>query len=490
MTADELILRGLTGRRPVRELMFEGRELRYDASTLSLQNMRGAIQHQQYTPLSTLLQIYSLLEEISKGGKEAAELGDSVARLLGEVRPAQLPAGSSKDLRRLAAGIDLEAAQKKWSEFGRSQNDPVGLRRLARKLAADLHPELGVGLLVYCYAYYGSPAIDALAFDVNFVRKHDFLGQGAPSSRDVWHSARLSEDAENGSFVAGSLSGLGCVLSQLETASASLGLEERDSTLLPTMLAELRAIRPALLTDRAQEFAALLTRFGRELLTLAVLDGELRLWCDSVLGRFVPPRRRESIGGALEHLETDTLARLLTPSEFFFLGQAYVQASEAHEQVPALNCPVLDRIREILAEASRSGMNRFREEISQFGFALRGRLGLDAFSVASPESYEDLELSERTGGLFDRICDLKIRLADLQYSLGLPAFVMEVEGELALRDVLPKSEKVQAHSWKLVLDRISRLSIDRTRGWMEEALSRGWLAPASETQTHAVGGPQ
>jgi hypothetical protein len=83
------------------------------------------------------------------------------------------------------------------------------------------------------------------------------------------------------------------------------------------------------------------------------------------------------------------------------------------------------------------------------------------------------------------MCDLKIRLADLHYALGLPAFVAEVETELALRDILPKSERIPLHGWKLVLDRVNRLGVDNTQSWIEEAVSRGWLLPAEEGDTRA-----
>ncbi len=488
LTPDELILRGLAGRR-VRDLMFEGRRLRYDASSLRLQNMKGAIEHQLFTPLSTLLEIYRLLENIPDAGDKVQEMGDSIRRLLGEVHPAQFPAACTRELRHLVAGVDLKAAQERWGEFQRVRNDPNGLRRLARNLAADLDPELGVSLLTYCYAYYGSPAIDTLAFDPNFVRKHDFLGPGK-SPFPVWQSAHLAEHPDAGSYIQGSISGLGFVLAGLETASARSGLDGRDPALLPTMLAGLRSMRPLLLTDRAQEFVALTTRLGRELVTLGALDSSLRRWSGGILGRFVPPSRRESLGDALDRFETDALTRFLTPSEFFFLGAAYARAEASGERVPPINCPGLDRIREILADAARSGMGAFEEEVAQFGVLLRGRLGLGVFSADLPESYEDLDLKERGESLFDRMCDLKIRLADLQYSLGLPAFATELEGELALRDVLPGSGKEAADGWREVLDRIGRLSVEGVRGWIGEALSRGWLVPVSDVETPAEGGPQ
>jgi hypothetical protein len=409
------------------------------------------------------------------------------------------------------AGIDLDAAQVKVKELLSLSTNPGGRRRLTQELAAAFHPELGITLLAYCYAYYGSPAIDTLTFDVNFIRKHDVLG--GESSRYIWRPAHLDGNQDTSSFIAGSVAGLGYVLAGLETASAALGLTEEDASLLPTMLAGMRAVRPALRTERAQEYVALLTRLGRELVTIAVLDKRLSEWCDEVLGRLVSPKRHQSVSEALARLETGVVTRVLTPSELFFLGQAYLDSTEnmnadvnredvrgpsarsaaapaadgraayppdGGEQVPAVSCPVLDRLKEIVADAARVDAGAFRKEVAQYGVPLHSRLRLDTFTLASPESYEHLEQSRKKGILFDRMCDLKIRLADLHYALGLPAFVAEVEQELALRDILPKLENVQVHSWKQVLDRINRLGINNTRSWIEEALSRGWLIVADE----------
>ena len=68
------------------------------------------------------------------------------------------------------------------------------------------------------------------------------------------------------------------------------------------------------------------------------------------------------------------------------------------------------------------------------GTLLRRRLGLSQLSLDRLDSYEGLERSMRMDILYERICDLKIRLAELNYSLGLPARIGELESELALRD--------------------------------------------------------
>jgi tetratricopeptide (TPR) repeat protein len=513
---DELVLKSLTGSLPVRDFMFEGRRLQLDASALRLQTMKESVLEQRFTPLATLLEIYRLLNNQSKANVGGQELGASITRLLAQVRPAEMPTRSSSALRQRVAGIDLAAAQSEWNERIIPRMDAVGRQLLVQKLAADLSPEIGVTLLTYCYAYYASPAIDTLTFDVNFIRKQDFLGNEA--SRPVWRPARLLAKEKAGSFVSGSVSGLDYVLASLETSSAAMGVGNDDATLLPTLVVGMRAVRRTLRTDRAQEFAALLTRLGRELLTLAAVDKPLRVWCDKALVQLVPPKRRESVANALARLETGVAARLLYPSELFFLGETYLQsladrpagagsetmkvpapriadtraagdsaepAANLGAQIPRISSPILDRLKEVAAAAAQSNDGSFKKEVAQFGVLLRSRLWIGDFSLTPPEPYEYLELQARKEVLFERICDLRMRLADLNYALGLPSLVAELEVGLALRDILPRLEKGNNQGWQQVLDKVNRLGIDNTRGWIDEALRRGWLIPAAESEKGA-----
>ena len=83
--------------------------------------------------------------------------------------------------------------------------------------------------------------------------------------------------------------------------------------------------------------------------------------------------------------------------------------------------------------------------------------------------------------LFERICDLKIRMAELNYAVGLPAYLAEVLGELAIRDILPKTTVVRTNSWKMALEQIGRLGTENARNWVDELLNRGILAISTRT---------
>jgi hypothetical protein len=65
--------------------------------------------------------------------------------------------------------------------------------------------------------------------------------------------------------------------------------------------------------------------------------------------------------------------------------------------------------------------------------------------------------------LFDRINDLKIRLAETSYAAGLPASLAGPLGELAIKSLLADPASVQIDRWSDVIDGIARLESQDAR---------------------------
>ncbi len=128
----------------------------------------------------------------------------------------------------------------------------------------------------------------------------------------------------------------------------------------------------------------------------------------------------------------------------------------------------------------------FTNELDQYGTVLRHRLGLSQLSFASIDSYERLERVAQPELLFERICDLKIHLAELNDSLGAPARIGELETEMAVRDLLPRSPTVRASSWKEAVARIEQLRDSNVLAWMDELVGRGWLSVPSKDESGSV----
>ncbi len=517
----DLVLTALAGSVPRREFSFEGRRLALDSSAHRMDRMRGAIMQQQFTPLAALLGIYRLLDDLNGGRSDARALAPELAAMLGNVQSAQVTPRTSKSQRQSMAWTDVEDLKRRLLEAQERSGTAANLRQTAGELAASLHAELGVTLLTYCYAYHGSPEVDALAFDVNFVRKHDFGASG--SRKHSWATTRLENRGELGTYLSGSISGIDYELARLEVAQSHSTMAGRESTLMPTLLVGLRSIPSALRSDRAQEFVALTARLGREVLLLAALHPELMQWCDDALRRLLPPLRHEKVIALLEQSRPSAATAAVTPSEFFFLGEAYLEshgperaATEARvlsdsagegeprsadtpdRQPPSeggfppspdagFASPSLIRLDRIRRKAEDAGAAAFRKELEQYGMSLRRRLAMRRFTLDLPEPYEYLEQNLREQLLFERMCDLKVQLAELHYALGLPAFVAEADGEPALREILSRPSETGIGDWRYTLQRIARLRKHHVRAWMEEALNRGTLTLADDNRGNREG---
>jgi tetratricopeptide (TPR) repeat protein len=470
--ADDVLFAALAGPPQKRELAYEGRVLELDAAGYHVRRMRSAIMHQNFTPLESVLEAFRIIR--GKPSVEALKRAVSLIR-----KPVQGEPGTHTGN---VAAADLQKIESRLSSPARAA-DPTD-QQVAADLARALNVELGVALLAACYAFHGAPEADVLAFDPVFVRKHDFLA-GEPGRGGPWGLARLEQRAGSGSYMTGSLSGLGFELSRLETAQWAQNMGDgEERSLLPTILSGMRSIRPSLRTDRAQEYVALSVRLGRELLANAVLDPGIRAWCEQYLFARLLPRRRDEVREALASGLALHAASLLSSSELFQLGREFLAqstpggrapqpANGGPRAAPAVSSPVLTRLADISREATDPA---FSSELDAYGVFLRRRLGISKTTASFADSYEQLDRVGREYAVFERICDLKIRLADLHYGIGLPAFVTEVEGELALQDVLPRGAVASPGNWKTALEQIDRLRPEHARRWIEELLTRGVLA--------------
>ena len=518
----DLLLEALAGPEQIREFALDGRRLQLNASSYKLQRMKGALQQQRYNPLADILEVYRLLALLKSGKEQSLE---PLKTAIQKIQSAEFPPNTVGALKQATAFIDVDALRLKvGAGKGKLQGSAA---QLASEVGAILHTELGVTLLSYCYAYYGTPETDALAFDANFVRKHDFYGQSLPKEVG-WISARLEQKEGVGAYCLGSVSGLGFELGRLETAQSVQSFGKREGrSLVPTILSGIRVVPRALRSERAQEYVALAVRLGREILATAVLDPVLSAWSETFLSR-ISPRRREQVMRFVNDGSPRDAGELLAPSELVLLGESYLatpklqaaggpqvipapqsaageiegsassassgsvsfgpgpqeavektvpQGQNVEGAIPEIASPVLARLREIVEPADD---REFRREVEQYGVLLYKTLGISQLCLSIRDSYEQLERQAREELLYERICDLKIRVAELNYSLGLPAYLGEVEGELAIRDILPQSAEVQTNSWKLVLEQISRLEPEHARNWVEELLNRGVLRLSSK----------
>jgi hypothetical protein len=507
--------------------LYNGAPLVQDTHAEQLQRIKSIIGLQHVAAIADLLQAVQLVKNLQVSREQQADWLRALAAAIRKLpapasaaaasqKKAQSPAAASR--KRPAPALAAATSQDKAPSLptGAYENlaiemealsNPASLgdytvrtQKVLKQAAAVLHTELGLALLNHCYAYEGSPQTAALSYDPDFIRKHDFYPH-RQSSQAGWSGAELLEEKgnERGGVIAGSLAGLQIQLNRLEMAASAQSFGRWGTgKLLPAMLSGIRAIHPQLRTDRAQEYVALSVRLGRELMALCLSASAPGEWCNPHLSALISPLRRNQVADFVTRGDPIGAIELLSPSELFFLGEAYLAEAgilptsacerlcaygcrlEATWKTPEITSPVLVRLREIIPAAGSAEADAFQREVEQYGCSVWRRLGLSDVSLRLCDSYERLENSDLPDFLFDRIIDLKIRLAETGYAVGVPASVAGVVGDLALQYLIADPATTRVGAWDDLVKEIMRLGLAHQFVWMEELLNRGSLSVYSE----------
>jgi hypothetical protein len=471
--------------------------------------MASAIRQQRLTPLLELLDMIQLTRKINLSGEAPADLLQSLA---GKIMKLPAPEASSG-----IAGTKGRPSEQSGYELLAKELESLALRHkgggaaepmagLVKQVAGVLHAELGITLLAHCYAYHGTSQTAALTYDPDFIRKHEFYPRGRPAPAG-WLPAELEQGKERGSLITGSLSGLGIQLHTVEMGASAQSFGIKDwSGFVPAMLSGIRAVPRSLQSERAQEYVALTVRLGRELLASRVSDPRSGQWCDQYISMLLSPLRRERLDRFLSRGSFGDAVGVLSPSELFLLGEAYLVAldmlpSPARARLaafvqsdgagrvqdalkaPEFASPALDRLREIIPREGSPALDDFQDEVEQFGPFVWRRFGLTANSFRFCDSYEQLQNHPSSDLLFGRIFDLKIRLAEVGYSVGLPAAISGDLAELAIQNLITDPAAASVDSWSDVVEQISRLGPWSVRDWIQELLNLGRLSLRPGKQT-------
>jgi hypothetical protein len=299
----------------------------------------------------------------------------------------------------------------------------------------------------------------------------------------MWTVARFEQDEAVGGYIEGSLAGLGFELGRLQVAQATRSFsDEQETYLASTILLSSRQIPYELRTNRSQEYVALATRLGTQLIRQAATDETLdRLLC-GYLERLIAPQRIQAFAAMTTSGDPGSDGGMFTRSELFLLGREYYKSHNrpAHDRpITSAVETTLNKLDALVPNRGSADYRRFEEEIEQYGILLRSRIGLSRFSFRMIDSYESLENGLRPQYLYDRLCDLKIRLAELNYELGLPAAWAEVETEFAIRAILSRNSALYTNSWRRAEETINMLTDTDVRGWIEEVRNRGTSAASN-----------
>ncbi len=479
-SSGDALLSALSRSEPQGGIVRQGKELVLDLSALKYSRMQQTLESQSYTPIPVLLDIYRLLQGIETAGERGNtdEQMRLVSERLNEIRTAEWTPGDSLGKQDPLPETRIDSIKRKIESAGSWSLQPIPAESPARQIAAQIHTELSVTLLVYCYAYSAMRDTNLLTFDPNFVRKHRFY-RWDPLSKPVWIRSHFVQEEQSGGFIEGSLAGLGFELTRLQIAQSNqdFGITS-NINIIPAILFSIRQVPPELRTDRSQEYVALATSLGRSVLSEAPADERLGRWARRIMTGLLSPARLEQIEQRNHHRESISVDEILSRSELFLVGQAYLDSKE-WEPGQCSNdalCAAADRLNGTVPKPGSVEYNAFREEVRQYGMLLCSRIGLSRFSFSMMDSYERLEKSLHPQDLYERICDLKIRIAELNYALGLPASFEEAEGDMALHSILAPSSPAVAGDWKYTIGRINGLTEKAVLGWVDELMTRGSLS--------------
>jgi tetratricopeptide (TPR) repeat protein len=505
----DALLESLAGHHPPQYFLFDGTPIVQEESAERLQRIKSSIRPQRICPVVDILKAIRPLLDPQNRESGMQAFAENVGKLTC-TQPATTSAGktdkriSASDLNQALGRLESLLKGKAPKVLNKEGiTTVVTVPQVMQQISSALDTELGVALLAHCYAYYGTTQIAALSYNAEFVRSHDFFRPGR-SSQAFWSAAALEAGTDQRGLITGLLSGLGMQMHQLEMGPSAQSFGKEPWTrLAPAILSGMRTMSWSLRSDRTQEYVALSVRLGRELLALNATVPAAAEWldlCDKVL---ISPIRREQLKSFLAAGSFKEGLSVFSPSELFLLGEAYLLSSdilpastcnrltgfvsraghacgrESFGKAPEFSSPTLERLRKTVPSAASPDLETFQQEVEQYGFLAWRRIGLADSSFHFYEYYEQLQFASTIDILFERFNDLKIRLAEISYSAGLPASVGELLGDMALQKLITDPATASIQNWKGVIDQIEKLGPDQCRGWIEELLGTGALSAYS-----------
>lgn len=299
--------------------------------------MRVVMDSQRLVSLTTLNQLGDGLTEMSQG----KAISDALMRMAGALREFELPLPmfTNRERSEWASGLQhnphtsLQTRTDLTKVISNSKNSPSDLADARGILAPFLRDTL-VGLN---YAYYEPPGAQMIRNNPLFVRSHNFSGRMTMKGNEVWQTPRVfgrGWSASGGAHLAGSISDLPYVLSQVEQ---DFIVPENVQSLIwadlvPTILTSAVLPRWWNVTENEFRAVALYQQFGQELVEGAAKNDALRRTVVDHLGEYMLPGRSGRLEKIILAGRGAEASAMFMPAELFFLGAMYFQEDPAHAE--------------------------------------------------------------------------------------------------------------------------------------------------------------
>jgi hypothetical protein len=433
------------------EFSFAGANYKIDPATARRENYARVLDAQKAPALAPLLRIYDAARKIEAAGRVAGEsksIEEDLQRIpVVEFRPRRLTGGRARNLASYRADTALRTARALADAGGGPAES------LARDLVGQLQAPVTWALAGTIYAALLNAEDVLVSDDPAFLRKHEYVSLRGVGRPDLFPEPALSEGA--GSLLGSVLTGGFADLSAMAGAVGCAG--QRSGDISPTavsvseglrsqQLGSIRMTDYGKLDDDDLRLFALIVRAAREWIVEAAADPVLRAGlAESALG-LVSLRRRADLLKSLEAGDWPTVWDTLTLSDLYFLGSRYFD----RYKTDPVESPVISAARDLLAKHGRPRMDEL--------------IG----SRAEPAPYEDFDRYLFPARLHERLSELKLYVADLMVSSGIPAATFTTVAEPVGREVFRNLQMADPYDWRSAIAAFAGMD----RGAQERALAR------------------
>ena len=468
----ELFLKAFAGHKEPIAYIRDGQARKIDLATRDIAQMRASLEEHFVVPLDNVL---GALDRIRESSNSGTDTGAEVTRLVKPLLTSEASFDYLSDRYRKA--IEHTNARKLRSslrDFVRSPTDEKN--KASQALAEELAPYLAEALIALVYVRYIKEDDLVVQTDEHFFRKHSFeekaftLGSHGPQEMGgSWGQPILVKDKTLGSRIVGSLAGIARPLARLkaEQLQARSSTRFADSTFPVTQKLAVELIDQPRLTHGAITCAGRTLELGRRILAGSVIDEKLRLFAFPAIKRFCGQKRSWEVTQLLQRGELAPAVELILPSELFQLGKEYWMSQSAHSS----RTPVESDLDWFFAKAPGCTWHfshAAESPINELGFPLTTYVGVDLLFLGHLGTIEASATYNTPHRLAERSCELKLRMAELFWRMGLPSALFKPVCDKVLDRALPRVGQVDREDWRAVTQQLQKINEDDVEAVLSE----------------------
>jgi len=473
----DLLLKAVAERHEPITFVWNGEPRKIDLEKRRIEQMRTSLEEHYVVPLASVLRA---LGKLNRGSDEAEGLAADIEPLL--TSDTSLDYLSDR-YRKAVEHKDVRELQKALDKFRRETGQRSVEKRIEASdaLASELAPYLAEALIALVYVKHIKEDDLVIQTDEHFFRKHEFeekaftLGSHGPQKMGgTWGQPILVKDKVLGSRIVGSLAGISRPLARLkaEQLRAQSSTRFADSTYPVTQKLAVELVDSSRLTNGALVCAARAMELARRVFAASLVDTELRSFVLAKIDKLCGPRRSWE---AKQHLELGKLSdalNLMLPSELFHIGREYWLR---HSESGSFREPIstdLDWFFQNNPGCDWHFTHTVESPTRELGFPLTTYFGVDLLLLGNISSVEASTTFNSPHRAAETSCELKLRMADLFWRMGLPSPLFKLVCDKILNRVLPRVGQVDREDWRAVTEQLQSVTEDDVQAVLSDLFDK------------------